>query len=237
MTVAAAAGAGLAATSGSAAAAAASAVPWIVATKWVVVGVAAGAVTLGVADGVQHRSSARTEAVHPVVATLPAAAPAPAPAPPSAVETPPPSEAAIEPSSAAPVAQRTARPTAPRVDEPSRDLLETAQPSFEPARPSPRARDDSSLEGEVRLLEEARRALDAHAAAKALSALDRYAREFPAGRMIIESSALRIETLAALGQRDAARELARSFLASHPRSPAAMRVTRVLDAIDSEVKP
>jgi hypothetical protein len=250
VTVVAAAGAGLAATSMSAAAAAAStALPWIVATKWVAVGVAAGAVTLGVADRVEHRSSARTEAAHPGVATSPAVTQSVAQpgAPmvemgspvvePGAVEAPSSAEPSIDSNDGARVAPRTVRSTVLRLDEPTRTVVEVPSPPLEPARPSTTARDEGSLEGEVLLLEEARRALDAHAAPKALTVLDRYAQRFPAGRMGIEASALRIETLLALGQRDAASALARSFLATHPRSPAAMRVARLLDAIDSGVMP
>jgi hypothetical protein len=232
-----AAAAGVVATSMSAAAAAASsALPVVIATKWVAVGLVAGAVTLGVADRVEHRSSARTEAVHPVVPASPVAEPkSPMVEPTSPVEAPS-GEQQVDSNESARVAPRV-RSTAPRVEVPPSVMADVPSPVTEPARPSNAARDEGSLEGEVRLLEEARRALDARAAAGALSALDRYARQFPAGRMAIEASALRIETLFALGQHAQARTLARSFLASHPRSPASMRVARLLEAIDSGGTP
>ncbi len=236
VTVAAAAGATVAATSASATAAVTGALPWLAVTKWVAVGVAAGAVTLGAAEKVQQRASTRAHATYPIEVKPPVAAP-----PPPRSEEPPdeapslPAEVPIEPTVEAP-AVRTARPSPARAQEPANAIVEIAPPAA-PA-PSAAASDPSSLEGEVRLLEEARRALDAHAGSKAIRALDRYERDFPSGLMSIEARALRIEALVALGQRNAARAFARSFLANHPRSPAAMRVTRLLEAIDSgEVKP
>jgi TolA-binding protein len=95
----------------------------------------------------------------------------------------------------------------------------------------------ATLQGELYLLDEARRSLEAHAGAQALAALDAYAQRYPSGGMRIEASALRIEALFALGQRDRAEALARAFLATHASSPAAMRVRWLIEKRGSASKP
>ena len=92
---------------------------------------------------------------------------------------------------------------------------------------------DKSLKSELGFLEEARVALEARASAGALSLLDEYARQFPAGSMRIEATALRVEALLALGRRSEAQALGDSFLANYPHSPAAMRVRLLLGSRDN----
>jgi outer membrane protein assembly factor BamD (BamD/ComL family) len=101
-----------------------------------------------------------------------------------------------------------------------------AQPKPPPVAP------ESQLPRELGLLNEASRALDDRAPARAGQLLDRYEREFPAGGMQIEAMALRIASLVDLHQDDTARILAQQFLALHPESPAAVRVRAMLAGID-----
>jgi hypothetical protein len=234
VTIAAAAGAGLTATSVSSVAGAA---PWLLVTKWAFVGVAAGAVTLGVADRVEQRAASRKMA-EPIARSATAITPPSRPAAQASAEVSSSTDApaAIEKHEDEIVGEAV-RERAPRVSARSPESKGEAREVFPPAMagplPASPTSEESSLQLEVRLLEEARHALDARAPARASAALDRFEAEFPAGRMQIEARALRVETLFALGQRDEARALARSFLASHPRSPAAMRVTRLLESMNS----
>jgi hypothetical protein len=239
VTMAAATGAGLA-TVTSGAAAASGVAPWLVATKWLAIGIATGAVTLGVADGVQHRTIvARREGSLPI--TTPVAQPISTTGVPtsasSTVDVPLQAERVPEARGDAPAAPQSTRASA-RADVPSKIREEVlSAPLFPAASPSAEIANDSSLARELRILGEARAALDAHAPARARVALDRYAEYFPSGHMAIEANALRIELLILIGQRDEARALAQAFLTKHPRSPAAMRVARLLEVIDSGVAP
>jgi hypothetical protein len=226
---AAAAGAGLTMTSiSSGATAAPGAVPWLFAVKWVAVGLASGVVTLGVAGGSLHRSASRLQAPPSIVAPS-AVTTASRIMQTNATGTNPPDETVDDATRGAPEAtERTtmgAQLASEALQGPAkmqqRTPASTAIPTMIPNA-------ESSLERELRFLEDARRDLDTNAATRALTALDRYAETFPAGRMGIEASALRIETLLALGRREPAQTLARSFLASYPRSPAAIRVRRLV---------
>ncbi|MHB8421006.1 MAG: tetratricopeptide repeat protein [Myxococcales bacterium] len=91
-----------------------------------------------------------------------------------------------------------------------------------PAEPSapqvvpPRA--DSDLGAEQALLEIARTALERGKPADGLAALDRHLREFPRGRLAEEREALRVQALAAAGDRDGALKAAESFNRSYPQS-------------------
>jgi hypothetical protein len=245
-TLAAAAGAGLTAASvTSGAGAAAGAAPWTLVAKWVAVGVASGGLTVGVAEEWRHAPS--VERQPPVAAVAPPSQPV-APTTPSRearasavllaisaepiwAPTPTPMELTppAPPAAAAP-ASLTARPERRAADVPPAPLVQSPPPE-------PGARQDTTLEGELRLLDEARLALEAHAGTRALAALDAYAQRFPAGGMRIESTALRIEALFALGQREQAETLARAFLATHSSSPAAMRVRLLLGRNERASKP
>ena len=81
---------------------------------------------------------------------------------------------------------------------------------------------------ESRRLNQARAALQAGNARGALDQLDLIAADFPSGVLVQERDALRIEALLGLGERQRARELARQFLAAHPRSPHTAAVERAL---------
>jgi len=81
---------------------------------------------------------------------------------------------------------------------------------------------------ESRRLNQARTALQAGDARRALAQLDAIAADFPQGVLVQERDALRIEALLELGERQRARELARRFLELHPHSPHAAAVDRAL---------
>lgn len=106
-------------------------------------------------------------------------------------------------------------------------------PNLEPAatpssaRSSGRVRSSGaadSLGGELTRIDAARGALRAGDANRCMRLLDEYSRDFPKGGLRTEATVLRIEALSALGERDAARSLGRSFLARSPNGPYARRV-------------
>jgi outer membrane protein assembly factor BamD (BamD/ComL family) len=90
------------------------------------------------------------------------------------------------------------------------------------------ASDVSSLAAEIAALDRARGPLQSGDASGALHALDDYARAFPHGVMSHEATVLRIEALVKAGNIDAARALAKRFLAQNPKSPHAQRIRRLV---------
>jgi hypothetical protein len=90
--------------------------------------------------------------------------------------------------------------------------------------PSPSASAASSLEAEVALVREARRALNANDTARAMALLDEHAARFPNGTLVQDRDALQVFATCAAGQEDAARELATVFLSRHPGSSYALSV-------------
>ena len=248
------AGAGLAVTSiTSGSAAAASAAPWALAAKWVTVGVASAALTVGVAE--EWRQSEALPVPSPTATSLSKPATrrptttdaidhGPAIPPDPVIEVAAPAtvvDPAIEAPSGVSVASRKSRNerSTPAVegssrgsslaDERARSPVEAAPDLAMPSPPGVGVARDGSLPFELRLLDEARRSLQARDGARALTLLDTYTQRFPAGGMRIEASALRIEALFALGQREGAHALGRAFLADHSSSPAAMRVRKLLE--------
>lgn len=83
-------------------------------------------------------------------------------------------------------------------------------------------------------VEAARSALARGEAARAVTLLDAYDREFSPGAFAIEVSVLRIEALARSGQTDRARRLGTQFLAEHRQGAFARRVTATLEALPAE---
>ena len=59
---------------------------------------------------------------------------------------------------------------------------------------------------------------------RTLDELDAYDRRFPGGRLQIEAEVLRIDALAKLGRKEAARQRAEAFLRRYPNSVLATRV-------------
>jgi RNA polymerase sigma-70 factor, ECF subfamily len=94
-------------------------------------------------------------------------------------------------------------------------------------RPQPAApEDDRSLSTQNEQLRQASSALRRGDPAAALEITSRQDREFPGGQLFDLRTALRIEALCALGDGEAARQAAESFLGRHPSSPVAPRVRR-----------
>jgi TolA-binding protein len=86
----------------------------------------------------------------------------------------------------------------------------------------------SELRDEIRLMDQARAALRAGSADKALALLARYAQRYPEGAFRQEATVLQLEALERAGQRSKASSLARKFLDEHPESPHVERVGRAV---------
>lgn len=84
--------------------------------------------------------------------------------------------------------------------------------------------DSPGIQEQIALIDRARGAVAAHQPAAAMAALDEYRRRFPAGVLAQEAALLRIETLAARGDKANAARLGRQFLERYPRSAMAARV-------------
>jgi len=87
---------------------------------------------------------------------------------------------------------------------------------------------DATLTAELGALDRARVSLANGQTRRAVDELDTYERGFPNGRLQIEAEVLRIDALARLGRRDAARQRADVFLRRHPNSVLATRVRALL---------
>jgi hypothetical protein len=210
--------------------------PWLI-TKCVAIGMTAtlatfvGAERLHQAFGPSETSTGAPPARPDVVLGHPAHASSFTPSGPAALAEAPPARS----TRAAAGAPSTA-PTPLEADAPQ---------SSHPSLPSSTAFDSATLAGdsaalarEVAQLRRARASLVASAPGAALQALDRYAREFPAGALRAEAAALRIEAVAMLGDRTLVRRLASDFLIRFPSSPLAERVRVVSgSAGEGESKP
>jgi hypothetical protein len=86
-----------------------------------------------------------------------------------------------------------------------------------------------SLEAELALLDRARAELARGEPATALSSLDDYDAALKGTRLALEARLLRIQALAAHGNRTEASKLAREFIARHPDSPLAERARAFAD--------
>jgi hypothetical protein len=91
-----------------------------------------------------------------------------------------------------------------------------------PAAQTPAA--DDSLLGEVALLRDARAALAAGAAARALRVLDAHAAKYPHGALLQERLSTRILALCAMGRIAEARSAAAAFERAFPSSPHRERI-------------
>ncbi len=144
-------------------------------------------------------------------------------------ETPPaPRVATAEvPTATAPPA--TAQP-APEVAVPREvpaAVLEPAAAVVPPrsvSRPRPTVAPEDLLREEVTLIGAVRQALDAGRPSDALPALDRHAREFPAGELTLERHAYRAIALCELGKNTQGRGAGRTFVKAHPNATLAGRV-------------
>jgi hypothetical protein len=136
----------------------------------------------------------------------------------------------------APVASPVPEPTPISAPEPA------SAPALAPARALARARANpvpplatppaagSSVRAELASLDQARAALAAGDAPRALSLLDAYRASFPRASMTQEATVLRIEALARAGAAAAARRVGTAFLEAHPGTPYAARVRSLIGA-------
>jgi TolA-binding protein len=119
--------------------------------------------------------------------------------------------------------ERTPPPAVAPAPEPE------ATPAAAPARPrSAQVERDASLTAELAALEQARGAFLRRDYSQTLRLLDEYAQRFPKRRLGSEATVLRIEALAARGDRQSATRIGRDFLQSQPNGPYAQRVRSVI---------
>ncbi len=128
------------------------------------------------------------------------------------------------PLAAPPLAREGTRSEAVEVPMPVAKQGSTA--AFEP--PVSEARPEATFRREVQAMARARAILRGGDAATALTALQELEREFPRGLLTQERDALTIEALQTLGQLDAARSRAKTFLLRYPGSPHSGSAQRVL---------
>lgn len=126
---------------------------------------------------------------------------------------------------AVPVGYYALRHPAPSVDEPARRAIASTPLAPESsAQELPPAARATTLTEELGALDRARLALAGGDARRALDELDGYDRRFPAGRLQLEAEVIRIDALAKVGRKDAARQHAEAFLRRHPNSVLTTRV-------------
>lgn len=102
-----------------------------------------------------------------------------------------------------------------------------------PAAAPPPSAPPASLRRELELLEQARAALRTGDPRQALDRLETHARERSSGALVAEATLLRIEALAALGERSAASDLARRFVNDNPHSALSDRARSFIDAVET----
>jgi hypothetical protein len=130
------------------------------------------------------------------------------------------------PTQLAPVA-RPAAPVAASTADPQRtiELGPDTVPVAKAKAPSVRS---STLDDEVSIIDQARRAVTSGEAAEALQIVGSYDAKYPGGALSQESTEIRIEALIAQGNRPVAERLATKFIASHPSSPYVHRIRALL---------
>ena len=143
---------------------------------------------------------------------------APASAPPATTAAPAVPEETARP---APPEPSPSRPTWLGTDEltqpdPTKHARRPAKPGIAAA---PHDADEPTIDGEMHLLNEAQAANPAGDSRRALSLLDAYAVQFPAGRLSDVRTVTRLVALCQLGQVGLARREADRFRAKHPNSP------------------
>lgn len=191
-----------------------------VASWKVVVGVAA-TTGLGVGGAVLHEQSTTSPPPGVVASATPGPMKAQVLAP--IASSGPPAVEEVEPS-APPEVEAAPPPEAP----PAQSSLVLA-PSPPPARPLKKTAEAASeltpsIAREIALLDTARASSAKGDPRGALRSLDQYDRECRGGALSLEAAVLRIEALAAAGERDVAAARARAFLASHPNTTYDTRV-------------
>ncbi len=135
---------------------------------------------------------------------------------------PQPAQQRTQPGASAPAA------AAPQANDRAATPAEDEAAPESPGRPAAGQAGSKSIAREIEQLDLARARLQRGQARAALDALDAYLREHPAGVLAQEAGLLRIEALAAAGERGAARRHAERFLREHPGSPHASRIRALL---------
>lgn len=121
-------------------------------------------------------------------------------------------------------------PPAPSTPQARASSAQKPAPSIALARPSSTdapAVDD--FRDELALVERVRTQLSRGDNDACLRSIDQYGRRFSGGAFVQEVAVMRIEALAASGDRERARAFAANFLSEHPTSPYAGRVRSVLE--------
>jgi hypothetical protein len=163
--------------------------------------VVGGAILVG---GLWWKSAHEPQPAPPIQTAPVVAAPAPTPTP---VVDPGLEPATVPVESLAPVIEK-------RVAQPAPVATDT----------QPRQEGQSTLEAELALLRDAKKALDDGDSSRALGILDEHQRRFPNGILVEERASTRVLALCAAGRTAEARASAQDFLAKYPRSPSAPRV-------------
>jgi hypothetical protein len=132
-----------------------------------------------------------------------------------------------------PLAGKADRDPAPPAAAAS-DMMKPAEPAakLRESRPAPRIAAppvEDPLAREVQVLDEARQALLAGAPQQALATLDRFARQFPRGKLASEAFVMRLDALVRAGRKGEARTLAERHLSANPKSPHAVSIRRLTD--------
>jgi TolA-binding protein len=145
-------------------------------------------------------------------------------APPAAVETA--TRGASKPR-VAPKPVETPAPAEPVATAETAEAKPAPEVRRSPA-PQSQAAPASSISEEIRVLDEARRAIASGDSTAAKRALEQHRQKYPKGALAEEAVLLQIESLVKQGKRGAARSLADRFRASHPNSPHLRRIESVL---------
>jgi hypothetical protein len=188
--------------------------------KWIAIG---AAVTVGVGGAAYVRETATPS-------TTPASVPAASTA--LARETSSPASVASTPSWTVVPATPPAHTSDPAPVHGS----SASAPREPPARATAPSSASSSLDEEVRAIDQARSSLAAGDADRALALVDAHDARYAGGALAEESADVRIEALYQSGRRKEAHALAIRFLSTYPKSPYA-RVIRSLEASAGATTP
>lgn len=123
-------------------------------------------------------------------------------------------------------AQPVARPEAPRVVTAGVGRARSSDARGSARAPAPPG-EMSDVRDQIRMIDEARAAMNQHNASAALASVDRYAAKYPEGIFRQEARILRILALDDRGDHTRATALARAFLASYPTSAHVARIENI----------
>lgn len=206
--------------------------------KWMAIGATASVLTLGGATTIVSMQSNSRDTAAPVGAGIAAAGQSALraqPTVPPTLPSPTPDAAPTESTASAPAAPRRqltpltnnlrGRPvdrTTPLASAPP--VVQSAVPRSAAAAPA------ATLGEELAAINSVRAALARESAQTALRSLDEYASNYPNGHFTTEALILRVTALSALGDHASAKRLADDFLARHPDSPYARRLSSLSGA-------